>query len=378
MEANGQNVLEGMEVASVEEAPEGYTLFWRAQSPFSQWHTAPFVDEQGVQYNCAEQYMMYQKAVYFGDMEVARRILREQQPQVQKRIAKDVRNFDETEWNKVSRDYVKKGSWLKYSQNPNLRRELFATAYTVLVEASHDDFRWGIGSVKDDPMSWRRQTWRGENWLGNILTEVRDELMAEMGPDLGALSPRSHPGISYRAFSLPQSPFHLFHPCEMKDKHGWVFSCAGVYLLFRKARFLKEREVMRNIAESGIPADRLDLVEAFEQKLVHASDDLRSKWLTVETQFRHLHKVNSLKLKNSAICQKLLLTGSDYLVYAAEEPPLGTDYAARRNAGDRVEDNFLGRSLMQIRDKSKKFRKYKERQELKCSNGNASFNCRDS
>ena len=70
-------------------------------------------------------------------------------------------------------------SLLQYRQNPALRRELFATSKTVLVEASKDDCRWGIGSTKDDPQSWRRQTWRGSNWLGNILTDTRDTLMEE-------------------------------------------------------------------------------------------------------------------------------------------------------------------------------------------------------
>ena len=69
---------------------------------------------------------------------------------------------------------------IQYRQNPELRRELFATANSVLVEASKDDCRWGIGSTKDDPQSWRRQTWRGYNWLGNILTETRDTLMTEV------------------------------------------------------------------------------------------------------------------------------------------------------------------------------------------------------
>jgi len=45
----------------VEDAEEGYTLFWRSQSPFSQWHPAQFTVD-GITYNCAEQFMMYQKA----------------------------------------------------------------------------------------------------------------------------------------------------------------------------------------------------------------------------------------------------------------------------------------------------------------------------
>src|SRR5579883_1488555 len=43
-----------------------FTFFWHG--PFSQWHGCTFrVD--GVAYNCAEQYMMAQKAVLFGDEE---------------------------------------------------------------------------------------------------------------------------------------------------------------------------------------------------------------------------------------------------------------------------------------------------------------------
>jgi len=71
---------------------------------------------------------------------------------------------------------------LQYRQNRDLRQELFATAHTVLVEASEHDCRWGIGSAKDDRMSWRSRTWRGYNWLGNILTETRDTLMKEVCP----------------------------------------------------------------------------------------------------------------------------------------------------------------------------------------------------
>ena len=40
---------------------EKFTFFFGAASPFSQWHPAEFeVDD--VTYNCAEQYMMHQKA----------------------------------------------------------------------------------------------------------------------------------------------------------------------------------------------------------------------------------------------------------------------------------------------------------------------------
>ena len=38
-----------------------FTFFWKTQSPFSQWHTAPFTVD-GTDFTCAEQFMMHQKA----------------------------------------------------------------------------------------------------------------------------------------------------------------------------------------------------------------------------------------------------------------------------------------------------------------------------
>jgi len=41
--------------------PERFTFFWNQESPFSQWYSCRF-SVDGVEYNCAEQYMMHQKA----------------------------------------------------------------------------------------------------------------------------------------------------------------------------------------------------------------------------------------------------------------------------------------------------------------------------
>ena len=40
---------------------EKFFFFWKNKSPFSQWHEAVFVLDD-VEFNCAEQYMMYRKA----------------------------------------------------------------------------------------------------------------------------------------------------------------------------------------------------------------------------------------------------------------------------------------------------------------------------
>lgn len=45
------------------------------------------------------------------------------------------------------------------------------------MEASPSDKIWGIGLSQNDPRASDRSKWRGTNWLGEILTEVREELL---------------------------------------------------------------------------------------------------------------------------------------------------------------------------------------------------------
>jgi len=49
-------------------------------------------------------------AVFFKDYDMAEKILREKDPRYQKSLAKSVKDFDETEWNKVSQSVVEQGS----------------------------------------------------------------------------------------------------------------------------------------------------------------------------------------------------------------------------------------------------------------------------
>ena len=52
---------ESSSASNLQEAREKYAFFWKADSPFSQWHSSSFhVD--GQKFINAEQYMMHQKA----------------------------------------------------------------------------------------------------------------------------------------------------------------------------------------------------------------------------------------------------------------------------------------------------------------------------
>ena len=61
-------------------------------------------------------------------------------------------------------------------QNENLRKALLMTGSKTLVEASPFNKIWGIGLHASDPHSRSRKTWKGQNLLGEILTEVKFEI----------------------------------------------------------------------------------------------------------------------------------------------------------------------------------------------------------
>jgi len=153
---------------------EQFTFFW--SGIFSQWYTAPFIIN-GIPYNCAEQYMMQQKALTFNDFEIALKVMCTKNPREQKALGRQVKNFKMIKWAEVARDIVYTGNYAKFTKNPELYEQLIATQGTTLVEASPKDTLWGIGLAEDDPRALNRETWLGKNWLGEVLTKVRDDII---------------------------------------------------------------------------------------------------------------------------------------------------------------------------------------------------------
>lgn len=154
--------------------PERFTLFWHG--PFSQWHACRF-SVNGVLYNCAEQYMMAAKARMFQDFSALEKIMRASDPSVQKRTGRTVKSFYADKWNADAKDIVYQGNRAKFTQNPTLLHLLLSTHGTTLVEASPYDKIWGIGLPASDPRALSRETWQGTNWLGEVLTQLREDLM---------------------------------------------------------------------------------------------------------------------------------------------------------------------------------------------------------
>ncbi len=144
----------------------------------SQWATSSFT-ELGITYNCAEQYMMYQKAVLFADYDSAKKILATKSPKEQKRLGREVKNFNEKFWNEHKVKIVLRGNLLKFSQNLDLKANLLNTGDELLAEANPYDKTWGIGLTATNKDAFYPHKWKGQNLLGKTLMKVREELRDE-------------------------------------------------------------------------------------------------------------------------------------------------------------------------------------------------------
>lgn len=143
---------------------------------FSQWWPSTFIVD-GIRYNCAEQYMMAEKARAFpGNEELINLIMKETDPRKHKQYGRQVKNYDDKVWSSIRKSVVLKGNIAKFSQNKELKHYLLNTGNTILVEASPYDAIWGIKMKKDDFGIENPNNWKGTNLLGFVLMEVRDIL----------------------------------------------------------------------------------------------------------------------------------------------------------------------------------------------------------
>jgi ribA/ribD-fused uncharacterized protein len=122
---------------------------------------------------------MLQKALCFGDWDVASKILDTDNPSKQKSLGRTVKNLESSKWDAISRACVYEGCFHKFTQNRGYHTDLLNTLGTLLVEASPVDCLWGVGLSDGDPEIYHPENWRGSNWLGEVLTLLRENLISD-------------------------------------------------------------------------------------------------------------------------------------------------------------------------------------------------------
>ena len=143
----------------------------------SNWFISPFT-YAGREYFSCEQYLMEQKALTFGDEEIAEKIMKSRNLSEIKRLGKQVARYNENLWKTIRPQVMRRGLRAKFQQNPELLLSLLSTGNAILAECAPRDAIWGIGLAIDDPRSEDTKEWRGRNLLGRALMRVREDLRA--------------------------------------------------------------------------------------------------------------------------------------------------------------------------------------------------------
>lgn len=154
--------------------------------PYSQWYTSEFQGQLGpdtpmLTFTSAEQYMMASKAWLFQDLVAVQEIMASHSPREQKALGRKVRGLDGGKWTPAdvaywgenARPIVRRGGFYKFSQNPTMREFMHSHQGLHLVEGADYDPVWGVKLAWDDPAILNEGNWRGTNWLGETLMEVR-------------------------------------------------------------------------------------------------------------------------------------------------------------------------------------------------------------
>ena len=176
-----------------------YVTFWHESegyenNMFSQWYRNAPIPVNGIEYDTAEQYMMAQKALLFGDLDSYKEIMQQPDPAVCKKLGRGVKNFDQKKWNKAFREILFHGNLSKLQSDIEIVDALLDTENAVLIEASPYDDIYGAGLRKEDllnsdgslkvhPKEWHKagEIKQAENNLGFVLMAVRDVFRLHMG-----------------------------------------------------------------------------------------------------------------------------------------------------------------------------------------------------
>ena len=138
------------------------------------------VEWNGVKYTftSTEQGFMYIKAITFGDNVTAQKILNTDDPNRCRKLGRQVKGYNDAEWAKIRYDVFYTLNWAKYTQDKKLQEKLLDPQFDgkKFVEASPIDKIWGIGYAEDNPNIEFTDMYWGKNYLGRILTNIRNRL----------------------------------------------------------------------------------------------------------------------------------------------------------------------------------------------------------
>ena len=136
-------------------------------------------------FSSTEKGFMYIKAITFGDSVTASKIMKTDDPNQCRKLGRQVKGYKDSEWEKIRYDVFYTLNWAKYNQDKELQKKLLDPQFDgkKFVEASPIDKIWGIGYAENNPNIEYAQIYWGKNYLGRILTNIRNRLKTKSKED---------------------------------------------------------------------------------------------------------------------------------------------------------------------------------------------------
>ena len=170
---------------------EGYAYFYKDVPLSNWWDSVPAIQYDGHSFNASESIFMYLKAKYFKDEETAAKIVEADnktydQPKKRwaavKRFGKKVKGFDDKKWAGPNRKAMYVALKQKAMYDTEFKRVLLDPKYAGMTfcEASKYDKIWGIGINATTALREGKAGWKGHNFLGKALTDLRNELRPDL------------------------------------------------------------------------------------------------------------------------------------------------------------------------------------------------------
>lgn len=150
-------------------------VFYTRHAIFSNLHSTE-IRVDGEKFCCNEQYFHFMKANMFKDEVTAAKIKAETDPYKMISLGRQVKGYRHQKWMQEAKGVLKRANEAKYRQNKTARDALLSTGSKMLGEASANKI-YGTGVGLFSKKATDVSAWEGQNLMGKILTEIRDEIV---------------------------------------------------------------------------------------------------------------------------------------------------------------------------------------------------------
>jgi ribA/ribD-fused uncharacterized protein len=137
------------------------------------------IEVDGIKYPSVEHYYQAMKAKQFEDTEMEEKIVNAKSTKAVKAMGKKVKGFAKEIWDSKKDAVMRTGVRAKFVQHPELRKQLLETGERMIGKADARNTYWGIGTSMESEKSNHPEKWRGQNKLGKLLMDMRQEFKEE-------------------------------------------------------------------------------------------------------------------------------------------------------------------------------------------------------